>query len=167
MALRLALYVSVLSGLFGIEGLLWGFRVATVFLWHGVFSINSLCSTTTRPLEKMRQPATKKSGGQPGHPGTTLKQVAEPEQVLTHAPQQCASGGTALHEVAGRLAEERRQFFELPPLKLVGTEHRVVRKECPRCGQENSGAFPEGVTGGASCGPGVKDLPVRFSSLSR
>jgi transposase len=109
------------------------------------------------------QPSTKKSGGQPGHPGTTLKQVAEPDQVLTHAPQQCASCGKALTEVAGRLAEERRQVFELPPLKLVVTEHRVVLKECPRCGQENIGAFPEGVTYGASYGPGVKGLLISLN----
>jgi stearoyl-CoA desaturase (Delta-9 desaturase) len=40
--LPVSVYISVLSGLFGVEGLLWGFVVATVFLWHGVFSINSL-----------------------------------------------------------------------------------------------------------------------------
>ncbi len=116
-----------------------------------------------KQTRSLRQPSTKKSGGQPGHPGTTLKRVAEPEQVLTHAPQQCAFCGTALTEVAGRLAEERRQVFELPPLKLVVTEHRVVLKECPRCGQENIGAFPDGVSCGASYGPGVKGLLVSLN----
>jgi transposase len=111
----------------------------------------------------LRQPATKKSGGQPGHPGTTLKQVAEPDQVLTHAPQQCASCGRVLTEVAGRLAEERRQVFELPPLKLVVTEHRVILKECPHCGRENIGAFPDGVTCGVSYGSGVKGLLVSLN----
>jgi Transposase and inactivated derivatives len=111
-----------------------------------------------KQTRSLRQPSTRKSGGQVGHPGTTLKQVAEPDQVLTHAPQLCASCGTGLSEVAGRLAEERRQVFELPPLKLVVTEHRVVIKECPSCGQESTGAFPEGVTWGASYGPGVKSL---------
>jgi transposase len=113
-----------------------------------------------KQTRSLRQPSTKKSGGQPGHPGTTLKQVAEPDQVLTHAPEQCASCGAVLTEVAGCLAEERRQVFELPPLKLVVTEHRVVLKACPCCGQENIGAFPEGVTGGASYGLGVKGLLV-------
>jgi transposase len=111
----------------------------------------------------LRQPATKKSGGQPGHPGTTLKQVAEPDQVLTHAPQQCASCGRVLTEVAGRLAEERRQVFELPPLKLVVTEHRVILKECPHCGRENIGVFPDGVTCGVSYGSGVKGLLVSLN----
>jgi transposase len=116
-----------------------------------------------KQTRSLRQPSTKKSGGQPGHPGTTLKQVAEPEQVLTHAPQQCAFCGRALTEGAGRLAEERRQVFELPPLKLVVTEHRVVLTECPRCGQENIGAFPDGVSCGASYGAGVKGLLVSLN----
>ncbi len=36
------LYIAILVGLFGLEGFLWGFGVATVFLWHGTFTINSL-----------------------------------------------------------------------------------------------------------------------------
>ena len=36
------LYIAALVYEFGLEGFLWGFIVATVFLWHGTFSINSL-----------------------------------------------------------------------------------------------------------------------------
>jgi Transposase and inactivated derivatives len=111
-----------------------------------------------KQTRSLRQPSSRKSGGQPGHQGTTLKQVAEPDQILTHTPGQCAACGAWLGEVAGRLAEERRQVFELPPLKLQVTEHRVVIKGCPACGQENVGAFPEGVSCGASYGPGAKSL---------
>jgi transposase len=44
----------------------------------------------------------------------------------------------------------------LPPVKLEVTEHRVMAKECPRCGEHNLGSFPEDVPGGASYGAGVK-----------
>jgi len=53
--------------------------------------------TQTRSL---RQPSQRKPGGQPGHPGATLHQVAEPAQRVQHAPTQCAACGTALSEVA-------------------------------------------------------------------
>ncbi len=111
-----------------------------------------------KQTRSLRQPSQRKPGGQPGHRGVTLQQVAEPDQMVSHAPAQCAACGMALSGVVGRLGEERRQVFELPPLKLVVTEHRVVIKACPGCGQENAGAFPAGVSGGASYGAGVKSL---------
>jgi transposase len=106
----------------------------------------------------LREPSTRKSGGQPGHRGATLEAVAEPDQTLLHEPLQCTSCGRGLSEVAGRLGEERRQVFDLPPLKLEVTEHRVVIKECPICGSQTSGVFPEAVPAGVSYGAGVKSL---------
>src|SRR5919109_3248745 len=106
----------------------------------------------------LREPSTRKPGGQAGHRGATLEPVAEPDQTLLHEPRQCTSCGRVLSEVAGRLGEERRQVFELPPLKLEVTEHRVVIKECPVCGSQTSGVFPEAVPIGTSYGAGVKGL---------
>jgi Fatty-acid desaturase len=40
--LPVTVYIGTISYLFGLEGFLWGFVVSTVFLWHGVFSINSI-----------------------------------------------------------------------------------------------------------------------------
>lgn len=104
------------------------------------------------------QPLQRKPDGQPGHSSATLQQVAEPGQSVQHAPAQCTAYGTALSEVAGRLGEERRQVFELAPLKLVVTEHRVVIKASPACRQKNAGAFPEGASCGTSYGARVKSL---------
>src|SRR6266849_6020668 len=84
-----------------------------------------------KQTRSLRQPSGRKTGGQPGHPGTTLHQVAVPE---------------------------RRQVFDLPPLKLEVTEHRVRLKACAACGHRNRGTFPEGVACGASYGPGVKSV---------
>jgi transposase len=106
----------------------------------------------------LREPSTRKPGGQLGHRGATLEAVAEPDQTLLHEPRHCTACGGVLSEVAGRLGEERRQVFNLPPLKLKVTEHRVVIKECPVCGSQHSGVFPEAVPTGASYGAGVKGL---------
>ena len=111
-----------------------------------------------KQTRSLRESSTRKSGGQPGHRGATLEQVAEPDQPLGHGPLRCTACGSVLSEVAGRLEEERRQVFDLPPLKLHVTEHRVVTKECPTCGSQNSGIFPEEIPAGASYGAGVKSL---------
>jgi transposase len=111
-----------------------------------------------KQTRSLRPPSQRKPGGQPGHPGATLHQGAEPDQMVQHVPAQCAVCGAALSEVVGRLGEERRQVFELPPLQLVVTEHRVVIKACLGCGQANAGAFPAGVSCGASYGAGVKSF---------
>jgi len=112
----------------------------------------------TKQTRSLRQPSGRKTGGQPGHPGTTLHQVAVPDQTRVHAPEQCMACGASLADVVGQPDPERRQVFDLPPLKLEVTEHRVLRKACAACGHGNRGTFPEGVTCGASYGTGVKSL---------
>jgi transposase len=111
-----------------------------------------------KPTRSLRQPSDRKSGGQPGHPGTTLQQVAVPDQTRIHEPTQCVACGASLAEVVGQPDPERRQVFDLPPLKLEVTEHRVMRKACTACGHRNRGTFPAGVACGASYGAGVKSV---------
>lgn len=112
----------------------------------------------TKQTRSLRQPSGRKSGGQPGHPGTTLPQVAVPDHTRIHEPEQCVACGASLAEVAGQPDPERRQVFDLPPLKLEVTEHRVMFKECAACGYRNRGMFPAGVACGASYGAGVKSV---------
>jgi transposase len=66
-----------------------------------------------KQTRSLRQPSTQQAGGQPGHEGTTLTQVAVPDQLLTHAPAQCGACGASLYDVAGQLDPERRQVFDL------------------------------------------------------
>ena len=104
----------------------------------------------TKQTRALRQPSGRTSGGQPGHPGTTLQHVAVPDQTRLHEPAQCVACGASLAEVAGPPALERRQVCDLPPLLLEVTEHRVRLKACAACGHRQRGTFPEEVACGAS-----------------
>jgi transposase len=108
----------------------------------------------------LREPSRRQPGAQPGHPGRTLKLAAAPARVVRHAPQACHRCGTWLAAVAGTEGSERRQVFDVPPLKLEVTEHRVVHKTCPTCGHENQGVFPADVTTLAQYGSEIKALAV-------
>lgn len=94
----------------------------------------------------LREPSGKKSGGQPGHPGETLRVVAEPDMIQDHYPTQCTTCGAPLTPEAAT-DYQARQVFDLPePQPLVVTEHRAHRCQCIQCGTSTRAAFPEDVT---------------------
>ncbi len=109
--------------------------------------------------QSLRGKSGKPSGGQPGHPGQTLRPVEKPDEFRLHAPCACAHCGTSLEAVAP-CATERRQVFDLPPLSLLVTEHEAQTERCPHCQACTSGTFPAGITQAAQYGPGLLALGV-------
>jgi transposase len=113
--------------------------------------------------QSLRAKTGRKPGGQKGHPGRNLAFAENPDQIIAHAPPQCACCGRDLTALCGE-QDERRQVFDLPPLRLVVTEHRRLRKVCPDCGHTNAATFPEEVSQPVQYGPRVKALGLYLSS---
>jgi transposase len=103
-----------------------------------------------------------KIGGKPGHDGTTLCMVTNPNSIELHTPHACEHCRASLDNVAP-FREESRQVFDIPPVQIDITEHRVQYKVCPICNQVNQGTFPAGVEAPTQYGERLKAFVAYLS----
>lgn len=116
-----------------------------------------------KPKPKSRGKNTgKRSGAQKGHAGNTLQQTDQPDAVILHSPPTCTQcgldlNGTPVHDI------ERRQVFDIPPVKLQVTEHQGLIKQCPCCSTQSKGVFPQTVAQPVQYGPEQQSTAVYLS----
>jgi transposase len=97
-------------------------------------------------VSSLREASGKKTGGQKGHPGETLRRVEGPDAIIDHYPEACTACGAPL-SAAMATDHVARQVFDLPePKPLIVTEHRAHGCRCVACGTPTRARFPEGVT---------------------
>ena len=101
----------------------------------------------------------KASGGQTGHEGGTLRQVADPDRVVRHEACACGHCGRALDPKSPE-AIEKRQVFDLVERPLVVTEHQASIYRCHHCRGVTRAAFPDGVVSAAQYGERIKAAAV-------
>jgi hypothetical protein len=106
-----------------------------------------------RPSPKsLRKRSGRPPGGQHGHEGSTLSQVADPDLVVEHRPDVCDGCGEKLPADAEASGWRARQVFELPPVRPVVTEHRTTLVSCG-CGHATWGGWPAEASAPACYGP--------------
>lgn len=110
-------------------------------------SHNSSKPPSKDPPEKQNKyPERKKSGKKPGgQKGGKRKgkKFKDPDQIKNHGPKEC-SCGESLETVEGEVVD-RRQEIDIPPIKPIVTEHRLIEKTCPCCNKKSTGKFPEHI----------------------
>jgi transposase len=106
----------------------------------------------------LRKKGGRKPGGQDGHQGRTLAQVARPDREQRHEPGCCRRCGAGL---AGRpvTGVQRRQVFDLPPVTVEVTEHQLIERECS-CGVRTKGQGPAGAVAPVQYGPRIAAVIV-------
>jgi len=112
-----------------------------------------------RPVKQEKKKSGRKPGGQKGHEGNTLRMVSNPDKVVVYKVDVCGSCGKSLKKEKV-IEYDRRQVFDIPPIKVEVTEHRGEIKACDRCGEVSTAAFPKDVTHKAQYGDRLKAYAV-------
>ena len=100
-------------------------------------------------------------GGQPGHPGNSLRQVANPNHMKQHALHGRCSCGCNKKDGA-LLGHDKRQVFDVPPRNLEVTEHQAEIRRC-KCGEIHTAEFPAGVDAPVQYGPRIRAILLYLS----
>jgi len=115
-------------------------------------------STDTKLPKNTRKKSTKKTGGQNGHVGTTLKPVDEPDKIETiKVDRRSLPKGHHYQEVGF----EKRQFFDIDISRIV-TEYQAQVLEDEN-GQRFVAPFPDGVSKSVQYGNTIKAHAVYMS----
>jgi len=114
-----------------------------------------------KPAPKsLRVAGERTTGGQIGHPGSTLCKAAQPDKIVIHdVPDQCLA---CQRELPFAYIAETRQVFDLPVVKYEVTEHHAMQSICS-CGHVHTGVFPAGVNAAVQYGPRAQAAMVHLN----
>ena len=115
-----------------------------------------------RKTTSLRKKNRRKTGGQKNHKGTTLEMVSDPDIIIEHRKEWCDKCGMNLANISGEIIG-RRQVMDIPPIKMLVTEHQILARQC-ECGGINRKDWPEEVRSPVSYGPNIVALVAYLSS---
>ena len=96
----------------------------------------------TRNYQKsLREPSTRKTGGQEGHSGSTLKMKENPDKIIEYRPNYCKQCGAQL-AIDESTITSRKQEIELPPIIPQYVEHQSYSCTCKKCGFVTTSELP-------------------------
>ena len=107
-----------------------------------------------KQTRSLRTKSGRQAGGQPGHRGSTLLQVNDPDLVLIHRVNVCQHCHYSLVQIEHARFHKRR-IFEIENGSLFVTEHRAEVKICPLCRQISKGHFPDHIKAPVQYGSSV------------
>ena len=106
--------------------------------------------------QSLRQASGKKTGGQQGHKGHTLKMSAHPNEVISYIPEFCNGCGSSLENMSSTL-KTSRQEVDIPIPKVLVKEHQSYQKTC-QCGHTTISHLPSHLRAPIQYGSNVEAM---------
>jgi transposase len=134
-------------------------------------STNSSKPPSSDGLKKKRGAPTRgssgrKPGGQKGHPGKTRTPAprADVSETIAHRPRACDHCGQGFADDAEGRVVERRQVWDIPPIKPTVTEHLFLKLIC-LCGHETRLPAPDWIRSGV--GENLQAMIAYLTSVAK
>ena len=114
---------------------------------------------TPKRNQSRRKKSERKTGGQKGHKGHTLKMREDPDHTIILQSDYCSNCGEDLEGVEQTMVS-KRQVLDIPPIKLECIEYQQMGCHCPQCSHIQKAGYPKDVTAPIQYGSRVISLIV-------
>ena len=111
----------------------------------------------------LREKSNRKSGGQIGHKGSSLKMSEKPDKIQKHIPRYCKQCGEEFNDDNVLELHKRRQEVVIPPIKPQFIEHRSYRCTCSNCNTQTTTDLPSHLRANIQYGKNIQALIAYLS----
>ena len=111
----------------------------------------------------LRERSNRKSGGQKGHKGSSLKMSEKPDETQKHIPKYCKGCGEEFNGNSIFELHKRKQEMVIPPVKPKYIEHRSYSCTCNKCGRQTTTGLPSHLKANIRYGANIQALITYLS----
>lgn len=111
----------------------------------------------------LREKSNKKSGGQIGHKGSSLKMNRNPDEIQKHIPRYCKQCGTEFNADTVFALHRRKQEVVIPPIQPRFIEYQSYSCACSKCNMQTTTRLPSHLKANIQYGGNIQALITYLS----
>jgi transposase len=111
----------------------------------------------------LREKSNRKSGGQIGHKGSSLKMNENPDEIEKYIPVYCKQCGVEFGANTVFELHQRKQEVVIPPIKARFIEHQSYRCTCSKCNTQTTTELPSHLKANIQYGRNIQALTTYLS----
>ncbi len=111
----------------------------------------------------LREKSNRKSGGQIGHKGSSLKMSKNPDEIRKHIPGFCKQCGGEFDADTVFELYQRKQEVVIPPIKAKFIEHQSYCCTCSKCNTQTTTDLPSHLKANIQYGRNIQALITYLS----